>query len=137
MTQRIKENYSVHLLADNLPAVTRWELENDVVQVKSPFLPNQKLHKFNLTFYKSVLLNLNFHTNHLLERLYYPLIFKLSTNMVTNWALSMTTRCISIIIWLLIWNTIDLIRMIIWDHHIELLVLMFCLTQLTKWSQVI
>ena len=33
MTERIKDNYFVHLLADNLPAVTRWELENDVVQV--------------------------------------------------------------------------------------------------------
>merc|ERR1711935_877055 len=32
MAQRIKDSYSVHLLADNLPAVTRWELENDIVQ---------------------------------------------------------------------------------------------------------
>ena len=31
--QRVNENYFVHLLADNLPAVTRWELDNEIVQV--------------------------------------------------------------------------------------------------------
>merc|ERR1712131_54370 len=30
--QRVNENYFVHLLADNLPAVTRWELDNEIVQ---------------------------------------------------------------------------------------------------------
>ena len=35
--QRVNENYFVHLLADNLPAVTRWELDNEIVQVISRF----------------------------------------------------------------------------------------------------
>ena len=30
---RVKEDYFVHLLADNLPAATRWELDDDIVQV--------------------------------------------------------------------------------------------------------
>ena len=30
---RIQEDYFVHLLADNLPAATRWELDDDIVQV--------------------------------------------------------------------------------------------------------
>ena len=30
---RINDNYFVHLLADNLPAVTRWELDHDIIQV--------------------------------------------------------------------------------------------------------
>ena len=34
---RVKEDYFVHLLADNLPAATRWELDDDIVQV-SPVL---------------------------------------------------------------------------------------------------
>lgn len=29
---RVKEDYFVHLLADNLPAATRWELDDDIVQ---------------------------------------------------------------------------------------------------------
>jgi len=32
---RVKEDYFVHLLADNLPAATRWELDDDIVQVKN------------------------------------------------------------------------------------------------------
>ncbi len=31
--QRVSEDYFVHLLADNLPAATRWELDDDLVQV--------------------------------------------------------------------------------------------------------
>ncbi|CAG5111259.1 Oidioi.mRNA.OKI2018_I69.chr2.g5584.t1.cds [Oikopleura dioica] len=30
--QRVSEDYFVHLLADNLPAATRWELDDDLVQ---------------------------------------------------------------------------------------------------------
>ena len=30
---RVREDYFVHLLADNLPAATRWELDDDIVQV--------------------------------------------------------------------------------------------------------
>lgn len=49
---RIQEDYFVHLLADNLPAATRWELDDDIVQV---------------IFYKTSILILNLRTNILIQ----------------------------------------------------------------------